>query len=337
MTAQPSRPELNNPYWGALKPVLTALVEGVPYLLDDRASSRQIREATAAFTSAPRAETEPSLDSTVGRVPLTLIGALSMVATAKALLDSAEQLEWPGSGGAKEGLTAALSGLEDQIGVTWRRQQAHRIRGLYVIIDPQVTDGRDPMDIARGAVQGGARMLQLRDKLRDKGEILPLATGLQKLCQANDVLLIINDHVDLAATVGPDSVGVHVGQTDLPVANARRVLAPQQVLGRSNREIPLLIESQEMGADHVAFGAIYPTSTKPGGKGPQGPERVKEARAVTQLPLVCIGGITAENVAPVVEAGADAICVTAAVGLAAEPEAAALRLVEAIRTAGGKI
>ena len=337
MTAQPSRPELNNPYWGALKPVLTALVEGVPNLLDDQAPSRQLREATSAFTAALQSEAEPSLDSTVGRVPLTLTGALSLVATAKALLDSAEQLDWPGSGAAKEGLTAALSRLEDQIGVTWRRQQAHRIRGLYVIIDPQVTDGRDPMDIARGAVQGGARMLQLRDKLRDKGEILPLATELQKLCQANDVLLIINDHVDLAATIGPDLVGVHVGQTDLPVAHARRVLAPQQVLGRSNREIPLLIESQEMGADHVAFGAIYPTSTKPGGKGPQGPERVKEARAVTQVPLVCIGGITAENVAPVVEAGADAICVTAAIGLAAEPEAAALRLVEAIRTAGGKI
>ena len=337
MTARPSRPELNNPYWGALKPVLTALLEGVPNLLDDRSSSRQVRVATEAFTAALRAETGPTPDPAVSSVPLTLTGALSLVETAKALLESAELLEWPGSGSAQAGLFAGLIGLEDEIGVTWRRQQAHRVRGLYVIIDPQVTGGREPMDIARGAVQGGARMLQLRDKLRDKGEILPLATELQQLCQANDVLLIINDHVDLAATVGPDSVGVHVGQTDLPVAHARRVLAPQQVLGRSNREIPLLIESQEMGADHVAFGAIYPTSTKPGGKGPQGPERVKEARAVTQVPLVCIGGITAENVAPVVEAGADAICVTAAIGLAAEPEAAALRLVEAIRTAGGKI
>ena len=337
MTARPSRPELNEPCWVALKSVLTALVEGVPNLLNDPASSRQVREATEAITAALDAETGPPPDFAVSSAPLTLTAALSLVETARALLDSAELLEWPGGGAAKEGLGGALSGLEDMIGVTLRRQQAHRIRGLYVIIDPQVTNGRDPMDIARGAVQGGARMLQLRDKLRDKGEILPLAVELQKLCQANDVLLIINDHVDLAATIGPDLVGVHVGQTDLPVANARRVLAPQQVLGRSNREIPLLIESQEMGADHVAFGAIYPTSTKPGGKGPQGPERVKEARAVTQVPLVCIGGINADNVAPVVEAGADAICVTAAIGLAAEPEAAAIKLVEAIRTAGGKI
>jgi len=337
MTDQPSRPELNDPYWGTLKSVLAALVEGVPNLLDDPASSRQARESTAAITAILDAESGLPPDFAVSSAPLTLTGALSLVETARALLDSAELLEWPGGGAAKEGLGGALSGLEDQLGATLRRRQAHRIRGLYVIIDPQVTNGRDPMDIARGAVQGGAKMLQLRDKLRDKGEILPLAVELQKLCQANDVLLIINDHVDLAATIGPDLVGVHVGQTDLPVANARRVLAPQQVLGRSNREIPLLIESQEMGADHVAFGAIYPTSTKPGGKGPQGPERVKEARAVTQVPLVCIGGINADNVAPVVEAGADAICVTAAIGLAAEPEAAAIRLVEAIRTAGGKI
>ena len=191
------------------------------------------------------------------------------------------------------------------------------------------------MEIARAAVNGGARMLQLRDKLRDKGEILPLAQDLQTLCVANDVLLIVNDHVDLAAIVG--SGGVHVGQTDMPVAEARQVLAADQVLGRSNREIDLLIESQEMGADHVAFGAIYQTTTKSGGRGPQGPERLKAARAVTQVPLVAIGGITADNVAPVIEYGADAVCVTAAVGLAPEPEAAASRLVEAIRQAGGKV
>jgi thiamine-phosphate pyrophosphorylase len=92
-----------------------------------------------------------------------------------------------------------------------------------------------------------------------------------------------------------------------------------------------------MGADHVAFGAIYQTTTKSGGRGPQGPERLKEARSVTHVPLVAIGGINAENLAPVIEYGADAVCVTAAVGLAPEPEAAAARLVEAIRQAGGKV
>ena len=232
-------------------------------------------------------------------------------------------------------LSNLLADLSAQLGAALRQQKADKVRGLYVIIDPEVTGGREPLAIAQAAVRGGARMLQLRDKLRDKGEILPLARDLQALCEANDALLIVNDHVDLAAAVG--SGGVHVGQTDLPVAQARRVLGPEQVLGRSNREIHLLVESQEMGADHVAFGAIYQTTTKPGGRGPQGPERLKEAREVTHVPLVAIGGITAANVGPVIENGADAVCVTAAVGLAPEPEAAAAEMVEAIRQAGGKV
>ena len=178
-------------------------------------------------------------------------------------------------------------------------------------------------------------MLQLRDKLRDKGEILHLATELQKLCLANDVDLIINDHADLAAVTG--CAGLHVGQTDLPVAQVRQVLSPQQVLGRSNHEFEELVQSQEMGADHVAFGAIYATGTKGVGRPPQGIDQLRQARKVTRLPLVAIGGITAQNVAPVVEAGADAICVTAAVGLAPQPEAAASQLVEAIREAGGRV
>ena len=237
-------------------------------------------------------------------------------------------------------LLHSLIKFRGSFGKSLRSKQSDRIRGLYVIIDPQVTNGRDPLDIARGAVRGGARIIQLRDKLRDKGEIMPLAIELKDLCQDNNVLLIINDHVDMAASLGTDNVGVHVGQTDLSVADSRNILHEGQLIGRSNREIPLLIESQEMGADHVAFGAIYPTTTKPGGigyRGNQGPDRVKEARSVTNVPLVCIGGINADNVAPVVEAGADAICVAAAIGLADDPEAEAKKLVEAIRSAGGSV
>ncbi len=261
--------------------------------------------------------------------------ALALTGTARNALHVLDSLG--GAGLPAETVSALLDAL-DALAAGWsaqlRAEQAVRVRGLYVIIDPEVTGGREPLEIAQAALRGGARMLQLRDKLRDKGEILPLAQALQELCRANDALLIINDHVDLAAAAGAG--GAHVGQTDLPVAPARRLLAPGQLLGRSNREIDLLVESQELGADHVAFGAIYQTTTKPGGRGPQGPERLKAARAVTRVPLVAIGGLNADNVAPVVENGADAFCVAAAVGLAAEPEAAASRLVEAIRRAGGK-
>ena len=260
----------------------------------------------------------------------------TLVDGARGLLDLLDANQAIPADGALQ-LRRALDDAVARIGATLRRDQADRIRGLYVIVDPEVTGGRDPLEIARAAINGGARMLQLRDKLRDKGEQLPLGLALRDLCAANDALLIVNDHADLAAALGPDHVGLHVGQTDLPVAEARKILAPGQVLGRSNREIDLIIESQEMGADHVAFGAMYTTTTKQVTRAPQGPERLRQARAATNVPLVAIGGITADNVAPVVEAGADAICVTAAVGSAPEPEAAAAALTEAIRAAGGRV
>ena len=262
--------------------------------------------------------------------------ALAQVATATGLLDILTAAgDLPADSALQ--MRRCLQDAAQRIGRALRRSQAARIHGLYVIIDPEVTGGRDPLSIAQAAINGGARMLQLRDKLRDKGEQLPLATALRDLCAAHDALLIINDHADLAAAIGPEHVGLHVGQTDLPVAAARKILAPGQPLGRSNREIDLIIGSQEMGADHVAFGAMYTTTTKQVTRAPQGPARLREARAAAQVPLVAIGGITAANAAPVVEAGADAICVTAAVGSAPEPEAAAAALTAAIRAAGGRV
>ena len=232
-------------------------------------------------------------------------------------------------------MNAVLDSVTWQLGSALRREKADMVRGLYVIIDPSVTGGRDPLDIAQSALRGGARMLQLRDKDRDKGDSILLAESLQKLCREAKASLIINDHADVAAIVG--SAGIHVGQTDLPVSEARKVLAHSQVVGRSNHEIEELPESEEMGADHVAFGPIYPTGTKDVGYDPQGIARLLLAREASKTPLVAIGGINAENVAPVIEAGADAICVTAAVGAARNPEAAAARLVSLIEAAGGRI
>ena len=268
---------------------------------------------------------------------MTLTEAVTLVTTSRELLTvlTGQGTEGPVNSEMNQALSETLDALTAGMGAALRQAQADKVRGLYVIIDPQVTGGRDPMEIASAAVNGGAKMLQLRDKLRDKGEILTLATPLQQLCQEHDVMLIMNDHVDLAATVG--SAGVHVGQTDMPVDQVRKVLAPHQVLGRSNREFDQLIESQEMGADHVAFGAIYRTTTKGVGRPPQGIEPLRKARELAKVPLVAIGGINIDNVTPVVEAGADAICVTAAVASAENPEAAAAAMVEAIRSAGGKV
>ena len=330
---------------GGLLPALYGCLEAL--LASDELPEGLMRGEIGWLDSALPAGRPPSLDA--GR-PRRRSDALTMVSAAVNLLDIV-QTDREQAGGAVPAdaalqLRRALDDAAERIGGALRREQAHRIRGLYVIIDPEVTGGRPPLDIARAALNGGARMLQLRDKLRDKGEQLPLAIALRELCAAHDALLIINDHADLAAAIGSDStgphhtglpnVGLHIGQTDLPVAEARRILGPGQVLGRSNREIDLIIESQRLGADHVAFGAMYPTSTKQVTRAPQGPARLREARAAAAVPLVAIGGITADNVAPVVDAGADAVCVTAAVGLAPEPEAAAAALTAAIRAAGGR-
>ena len=335
---------------GGLLPALYGCLEAL--LASDELPEGLMRGEIGWLDSALPAGRPPPLDA--GR-PRRWSDALTMVSAAVNLLDIVQtDREQAGAGVPADAalqLRRALDDAAGRIGSALRREQAHRIHGLYVIIDPEVTGGRPPLDIACAALNGGARMLQLRDKLRDKGEQLPLAIALRDLCLAHGALLIINDHADLAAAIGSNStghstgphhtglpnVGLHIGQTDLPVAEARRILGPGQVLGRSNREIDLIIESQRLGADHVAFGAMYPTSTKQVTRAPQGPARLREARAAAAVPLVAIGGITADNVAPVVDAGADAVCVTAAVGLAPEPAAAAAALTAAIRAAGGRV
>ena len=310
---------------------LLTVSEYCPELTANTPPLHRIRNLVQILISTGNGQDGPLVDN------LSISQAITILSTSQALLAT---LTDDGTAGRiseemRQALSETVAALKDRLGAALRQKQAHRVRGLYVIIDPEVTGGRDPLDIAKAAINGGAKMLQLRDKLRDKGEILPLAVALQKLCLANDADLIINDHADLAAAVG--SAGLHVGQTDLPVAQARAVLSPQQVIGRSNHEMEELTDSQEMGSDHVAFGAIYATGTKGVGRPPQGADRLRHAKELTQLPLVAIGGINAENVAPVVQAGADAICVTAAVGSAPEPEAAAARLVAAIREAGGRV
>ena len=229
-----------------------------------------------------------------------------------------------------------LEVVEAEAGTVLRREVTNRVYGLYFIVDPEVTDGRDPIAVAAGALKGGAMIIQLRDKLRDKGQSLSTARALKELCEEYDSLFIVNDHADLAAIVDAD--GLHVGQGDLPVEEARRVLKPQQIIGRSNYLPKEALESQAQEADYVALGNVYATSTKASisSRPATGPESLRKAKEGLTVPLVAIGGINEDNVGPVVAAGADAICVSSAVGLAPDPEEASRRLVERIREAGGR-
>ncbi len=214
-----------------------------------------------------------------------------------------------------------------------RRNVTDRLRGLYVILDPAQTDGRDPAGVAEQAIAGGATAIQLRDKEHDKGDTLPLARRLSELCAAAGVTLLINDHPDVAVAVGAN--GVHLGQHDLPLHEAQRVLRPWQVAGTSNALAGEARASYEQGADYIAVGRMFPTGSKSNTR-PAGPETLREVRGLVPAdgpPVVAIGGITPENVGEVASAGADGFCVIASVTQADDPRAAAETLLSAFAAA----
>ena len=165
-----------------------------------------------------------------------------------------------------------------------------------------------------------------------EGTCSPVAARLRELCHDHGALFFVND--DIALGFACDADGIHLGQADLPVDVARRILAADKLIGRSNNSDAEVEESVAMGVDYVAVGATFPTTTV--GKGARaaiGLDGIRRARELTTLPLVAIGGIKDSNVADVVNAGADCVAVISAVTMADDPEAAARRLVDAIETA----
>ncbi|MBT3943643.1 MAG: thiamine phosphate synthase [Chloroflexi bacterium] len=201
------------------------------------------------------------------------------------------------------------------------------LKGLYVIVDPEHTDGRTPEDITRAALSGGATVIQLRDKISDKGPMLETATRITELCNEAGALHFMNDHADIAVLSGAH--GLHVGQTDLPVSAARRVLGDDQMIGTSNHAMQEALVSISDAVDYVAVGAIYGTATKEVTVS-AGLETLGEIRARIDSPIAAIGGINASNIRPVIEAGAEMACVITAVCMAPDPEAASRELVRLI-------
>lgn len=220
-----------------------------------------------------------------------------------------------------------LDRIEARLGAEVRQAKAAELRGLYVIVDPEQTTGRPVQEVAAAALDGGAVALQLRDKKSDKGAMLRTASALATLCAAKHALFFANDHADIARLSHAD--GLHVGQTDLPVAAARQVLAPDQLVGTSNALFEEALTSESGTADYVAVGRIYDTASKSNTR-PAGLETLRRVKRAVGVPVVAIGGINESNVVPVVQAGADAVCVVSAVCGARDPKAAAARLSELI-------
>jgi thiamine-phosphate pyrophosphorylase len=201
---------------------------------------------------------------------------------------------------------------------------------LYVILDRSASRGRDLEEVLEGTIAGGCRMVQLREKTWPSGRLLPLAERLRERCRNAGVTFIVNDRLDLALAVDAD--GVHLGQDDLPPRAARPLLRRSMRLGLSTHSVAQAREAQASGADYVAVGSMFPTATKPDFE-LVGPELVRNVRPHVHVPLVGIGGVTPENAAEVICAGADGVAVISAVCAADDPAAATQRFLAAIREA----
>lgn len=201
---------------------------------------------------------------------------------------------------------------------------------LYVVLDRAAARGRSLDDLLAAVIDGGCRMVQLRDKDTPSGGVLPLAERLLARARHAGVTFIVNDRVDLAVALGAD--GVHLGQDDLPARLARPLLRPGMLLGISTHDVTQAHAARDAGADYIAVGSMFATTTKPDFQ-LVGPGLVRKLRGDIRVPLVGIGGITHDNVADVIRAGADGVAVISAVCGAPDPSVATRRFLDIIRDA----
>ena len=194
------------------------------------------------------------------------------------------------------------------------------VRGLYAVTPDEPDIGSLTRKV-RKALAGGARILQYRNKSANAAVRREQGTALLALCREARVPFVINDDLDLARAIGAD--GLHLGRGDVSIAAARAQLGEDKLLGVSCYDrLELALAAGEAGADYVAFGSAFPSSTKP--EATRAPLSLyREARARLDFPIVAIGGITTENAHNVIEAGADAVAVISALFDSPDIEAAA--------------
>ncbi|MBV8048802.1 MAG: thiamine phosphate synthase [Paludibacterium sp.] len=196
---------------------------------------------------------------------------------------------------------------------------------LYLVLDPDLCGGLDGMlRVTEAAVAGGAGVVQLRAPTWKKRQWLEAAQALLPLCHAGGAKLVINDQLDVALIAGAD--GVHLGQQDLPVAAARRLLGPDALLGLSVSRLEQLESVPPSGVDYLGVGPVFATATKADADAPCGVAGLAAIVRASPLPVVAIGGIDAGNAAPLFAVGAAGVAVVSAICASRDPLAAARAL-----------
>mgnify|MGYP000574969260 FL=1 len=210
----------------------------------------------------------------------------------------------------------------------WPPERLRRALRLYVLTDRGLSRGRSEVEIVQAALAGGATAIQLRWKVGPLAEAVRAGRALRELCREAGALFVVNDRVDLALALEAD--GVHLGVEDLPLAEARRLAGNRLVIGFSPSTLEEALAAERAGADYLGVGPVYGTATKADAGPAVGLEHVRRIAQAVSIPVVGIGGITADNARPVIQAGAAGVAVISAVVAAEDPRAAAAALRAAV-------
>jgi thiamine-phosphate pyrophosphorylase len=159
-------------------------------------------------------------------------------------------------------------------------------------------------------LKAGVRWLQYRDKRRSRRKIYEESIRLKKITKEFNAVFIVNDYADIALAVNAE--GVHLGQDDLPIGEARKIIGKDKIIGISTHNLKQAIEAEKQGADYIGFGPVFHTVTKDAGI-PKGTEMLQEIRMQVHVPVVAIGGINIENIRSVLDTGVDAVAVASAI------------------------
>ena len=182
---------------------------------------------------------------------------------------------------------------------------------LYAITDRKMLGKTSEVEAARLCYAGGADVVQLRMKDTDGGEMLELAKQMQAVADEYNKFFIVNDRIDVAILASAD--GVHLGQTDIPISEARRLVGDDMIIGASVDNVEQAIKAVEDGADYLGVGAIFTTSTKPDAEQGIELDAIYDIKKAVDVPVVAIGGINKGNILHVMRAGADGVAVVSAI------------------------
>jgi len=314
--------------------LLTEHLKTVRHRLQTALQPLQPEQMLAARNTAADVGTQIMLDSERQRGQLQAVVQANCKRVEESLrtLEEYGKLLDPGAAASLEALRYRFYELEQQLWLSGKisRNQQLTAAVLYLLIDGQAGTDATLQTVQR-AIAGGVGIVQLRDKQLPDRDLLKLALELRAVTAVSGTLLIMNDRPDLAVLSGAD--GVHVGQEELSVAQVRRIVGPEMLVGVSTHSLAQAEQAVQEGADYLGVGPVFPSRTKQFDEW-VGVELLGQIAAEISLPWFAIGGILPENVAEVCQAGGSRVAVGQGVTGADDPQAAACQLSKILRNSG---